>query len=236
MRFLVSAGNTQTLIDKVRCLTNIFSGRTGGRIAVAAHGRGHTVCLLTSHPEALAFPAPSATWRLEPYKTFADLETLLKQEIQQGGYDVVVHAAAVGDYERAGVFVPAPGTAFDSASSVWSGSEGPPRLIDVSAGKVKSKHKELWLRLTPAPKLVDQMRSPWGFRGVLVKFKLEVGLSDWELLTVAEASRLESQADWMVANTLEELNNWAFLGPVEGRYEKVPRQDLSKRLFELLGA
>ena len=65
MRFLVTAGNTQTHIDKVRCLTNIFSGRTGGRIAAAAHGRGHTVCLLTSHPEALPFPAPSATWRLD---------------------------------------------------------------------------------------------------------------------------------------------------------------------------
>ncbi|HEV8058805.1 MAG TPA: phosphopantothenoylcysteine decarboxylase [Gemmataceae bacterium] len=236
MRFLVTAGNTQTLIDRVRCLTNIFSGRTGGRIALAAHARGHTVSLLTSHPESVPVPAPSATWKLTAYKTFEDLEDLLKPEIQQGSYDVIVHAAAVSDFARAGIFVPAPGTHFDPESATWSASAGSPHLVDVIAGKVKSKHGELWLRLTPTPKLVDQMRTPWGFRGVLVKFKLEVDTGDEQLLEVAERSRLESRADWMVANTLEGMQEWAFVGPVNGAYEKVLRADLADRLLDLLGA
>ena len=53
MNILVTAGNTQARIDKVRCLTNIFTGRTGASIAVAAHQRGHRVTLFTSHPEAV---------------------------------------------------------------------------------------------------------------------------------------------------------------------------------------
>jgi phosphopantothenate-cysteine ligase/phosphopantothenoylcysteine decarboxylase/phosphopantothenate--cysteine ligase len=236
MRFLVTAGNTLTLIDRVRCITNIFSGRTGGRIAVAAHERGHTVTLLTSHPEAVAVPEPSATWKLTPYQTFEDLQALLKQEIQQGSYDVVVHAAAVSDFAQAGIFAPAPATHFDLTTVTWSADEGAPRLIDVAAGKVKSKHQELWLRLTPTPKLVNQLRSTWGFQKTLVKFKLEVGLSEAQLLEVAESSRLESQADWMVANTLEEMNEWAYVGPVNGVYEKVPRANLASRLLDLLGA
>jgi phosphopantothenate-cysteine ligase/phosphopantothenoylcysteine decarboxylase/phosphopantothenate--cysteine ligase len=236
MRFLVTAGNTQTLIDRVRCLTNIFSGRTGGRIALAAHERGHSVTLLTSHPEAVASPETSATWKLTPYQTFEDLARLLKREIRLGHYDVVVHAAAVSDFEQAGIYVTAPMCYFDVETTTWKALEGEPRLLDAAEGKVKSKHRELWLRLTPTPKLVNQFRSPWGFQGTLVKFKLEVDVSDAELLEIAERSRLESQADWMVANTLEGMSEWAYVGPISGVYEKVPRATLAERLLDLLGA
>ena len=68
-----------------------------------------------------------------------------------------------------------------------------------------------------APKLIDMVRSPWGFRGTLVKFKLEVGISDERLLEIAEKSRIHSQADFMVANTLEGASAWAYLGPLAGR-------------------
>src|SRR5260370_4679187 len=54
MNLLVTAGNTKVLIDRVRCITNIFTGRTGAAIALHAHERGHDVTLLTSRPEAVA--------------------------------------------------------------------------------------------------------------------------------------------------------------------------------------
>ena len=58
MKILVTAGNTQTPVDEVRCITNVFTGRTGGQIAARAFDRGHAVALLTSHPEVLdAIPA-----------------------------------------------------------------------------------------------------------------------------------------------------------------------------------
>ena len=47
LNVLVTAGNTQTPLDRVRAITNIFSGRTGTRIALEAHRRGHRVTLLT---------------------------------------------------------------------------------------------------------------------------------------------------------------------------------------------
>ena len=53
MKILVTAGNTQTPVDRVRCITNIFSGKTGARIAASAYDRGHDVSLFTSHPEVL---------------------------------------------------------------------------------------------------------------------------------------------------------------------------------------
>ena len=68
MNLLVTAGNTQVLIDRVRCLSNVFTGRTGARLALDAHARGHTVTLLTSHPETVdelaepGSPPPPERW------------------------------------------------------------------------------------------------------------------------------------------------------------------------------
>jgi phosphopantothenate-cysteine ligase/phosphopantothenoylcysteine decarboxylase/phosphopantothenate--cysteine ligase len=239
MRVLVTAGNTQVPIDRVRCLTNIFSGRTGAALAACAHDRGHDVTLLTSHPEALRDiaaqrPLSGEDWRPYRYSTFADLESLLSNELRRGGYDAVIHCAAVSDYLAAGVFAPAPGTGFDPQSLSWSGE--PPRLEDRAAGKVKSDEPELWLRLVRAPKLIDKMRSEWSFSGVLVKFKLEVGTDEPRLLEIAERSRRHSHADLMVANTLEGAHAWAYLGPLAEGYERISRRELPVRLLEAVEA
>jgi phosphopantothenate-cysteine ligase/phosphopantothenoylcysteine decarboxylase/phosphopantothenate--cysteine ligase len=219
MKILVTAGNTQMPIDRVRAITNIFSGRTGAGIAARAFDRGHSVTLLTSHPEVLD-GIPSSRQREEPgfhvrvYRTFDELASEMEKQVRGGGFDAVIHAAAVSDYRVAGVFTNRDG-----------------QFEDASAAKVKSSHSELWLKLVPTPKLVDKIRTEWSFDGVLVKFKLEVGLSDAELREVAERARLHSRADLMVANTLESMQDWALLGGAEG-YEKVPRGELAERLID----
>jgi phosphopantothenate---cysteine ligase (CTP) len=227
MRILVTAGNTQTPIDRVRCLTNIFTGRTGAQIAVTAAERGHEIMLFTSHPELVA---GSAGLHIFPYQSFDQLHFLMADAIPGREFDAIIHAAAVSDYVHAGTFAPAPGAVFDSDALSWTRST--PQLIDVSAGKVKSTHRELWLRFTPAPKLIDFIRGPWGFRGVLVKFKLEVGLTNDELVAVAEQSRLQSHADLMVANTLEKRHEEAFIGA--GDYQRIARSELPIALLTRL--
>ena len=241
MKLLVTAGNTQTPIDRVRCITNIFTGRTGASIALHAHERGHDVTLLTSHPEAIATIQPNETalaerWTLGHYRTFEDLQMRMGDLVRSGGFDAVVHCAAVSDYVSAGVYAPAPGTDFavGAEGGSWQAGHGLPALLDRTAGKVKSDESELWLRLTRAPKLVDLVRGEWGFRGLLVKFKLEVGVSDERLLEIAERSRAHSAADLMVANTLEGASVYALLGPVNGTYERVSRRGLAARLLEEL--
>jgi len=237
MKILVTAGNTWTLIDKVRCITNIFTGRTGAAIALAAQRRGHDVTLLTSHPEAVASlreeqstSTPALTIRT--YRTFEDLHAALADTVPQPGLDAIIHAAAVSDYRSAGVFAPTPATRFQPDSATWESADtNPPGLVDMTAGKIKSDAPELWLRLVRTPKLVDLFRSPWGFRGVLVKFKLEVGLTEARLLDIAEQSRRQSDADLLVANTLEDAGSWAYLGPVAGQYEKISRRALAERVL-----
>jgi len=239
MRILVTAGNTQTPIDQVRCITNIFTGQTGTQIALEGVRRGHSVVLLTSHPELVG---ESGSTRLEKqplvvqsYRTFDDLRGLMSQELGLGRastYQAIIHSAAVSDYSVEGVF------------TLGNSNLDPPRLLPyqrprleayltrVQAGKVKSGYDQLWLKLVPTEKLVDRIRAPWNFKGILVKFKLEVGVSDEELLSIAETSRLHSDADLMVANTFEGRRSHAYLGPLGGRYERVERPLLAARVLD----
>ncbi len=257
MNILVTAGNTLVPIDKVRCISNIFTGRTGAAIGIHGHERGHTVTLLTSHPEVVTGLAGAAStpgssrWTLLAYKTFDDLENMMAglikprepeapaREALAGasgflGFDAVIHCAAVSDYRSAGIYSPAPGTHFDPERNLWESNQSSPGMQDRAAGKVKSKEAELWLRLVRAPKLVDRIRSDWQFAGLLVKFKLEVGITDEALLAIAERSRIQSAADIMVANTLEGAGSWAYLGPVSGNYQRISRRQLPERLLALL--
>ncbi len=221
MKLLVTAGNTQTPIDDVRCITNIFSGRTGGRIAVEAYRRGHAVTIATSVPKVLAELAPGiafdpSRWQVRPYQTYDDLHALLIELVPGNRFDAIVQSAAVSDYTVAGCFVP------DAA--------GRP-TIDVAKGKVKGSHPELWLKLIPAAKLIDRIRSEWNFTGTLVKFKLEVGLATKDLFEVAEASRRHSLADLMVANTLEGMATVAYIGGEKLPCTAVTREELAGALL-----
>jgi phosphopantothenoylcysteine synthetase/decarboxylase len=220
----------------VRCITNIFSGRTGAQIASLAFDRGHAVTLLTSHPEvidslSLRRERTAPEWSVRIYRTFDDLDVAMGEEITGKRFDTVIHAAAVSDYRSAGIFTLAPNTTFNSTELKWRASVEEPGLVDASLGKVRSSHPELWLRLLPTPKLIDKIRPTWDFQGILVKFKLEVGLSEQVLLEVAERARLHSNADLMVANTLEGMHDWALIGARIDDYQKVPRTDLSRHLL-----
>ena len=238
MNILVTAGNTIVPIDRVRCITNVFTGRTGTLIALHAQEREHTVTLLSSHPELVAMLSsneePRQRWSVDAYRTFADLRDLLASKLSACPFDVVIHCAAVNDYEAAGIYAPAPGISFCPEKARWqiTGPPHGPAFVDRSAGKIKSAEPELWLRLIRTPKLIDLIRADWGFGGILIKFKLEVGVSEEHLLEIAESSRGQSGAELMVANTLEGASSWAMLGPVNGRYERVSRADLPRRLLD----
>ena len=140
MNILVTAGNTQVLIDRVRCLTNVFSGRTGTRIALHAHDRGHAVTLLTSRPQVVqelrrdGFD-PGSRWSVRSFQTFEDLQILMAEEVSQPGPGVLIHAAAVSDYLSGGIYAPAPGISFHPEEGFWETPAAQPAQIPRSHGR-----------------------------------------------------------------------------------------------------
>ncbi len=201
-RFLVCSGSTREPIDEVRDWGNIFTGGTGFDIAraLAAHG---PVDLVTSNREHLARAAAGglAAHPIQgfPFQSHADLRAALAERLAGPAYAAISMSAAVSDYTPAGSFALVRREALPDGTEHWL-------VRDVQAGKVSSQHGHLAILGRQTEKLVDLFRSTWGFRGILVKFKLEVGLDQERLLQIGEVSRQASGADLLVANTLEMVN------------------------------
>jgi phosphopantothenoylcysteine synthetase/decarboxylase len=221
MRVLVTAGCTEVDVDLVRqmrtvehemTLSNGFRGQTGERIARYMWAQGHQVTLLTSSDR----PAP---WDVLYFRTFDELQGIMCEKISSDHYDAVVHSAAVGDYYVKGVV-----TLDDNGQLV---------PVDNSA-KISSSHKRLLLDLAPTEKIVDKIRPVWGFKGKLVKFKLQVGISDDELLKIARASMEISQADLIVANCREWYKERAYILGKDGSCDSVGRDMLAGELYRRL--
>ncbi len=234
MKILVTAGSTQMPIDHVRTISNIFKGKTGTHIAHHASHQGHEVTLIgnPSSKQMLAQWGDSASLRFVEYKTFDELEARMKEEITSGNYDVIIHSAAVSDYRPVDVL------AYEPCEKAWWSRWSSPSygLHSIKAAKVSSDHPEIFIKCVQTPKLIDYIREPWGFKGVLVKFKLQVGITKEELLEIARKSRTVSSADFIVANVLDDFNqpspNMYICG--DSVLETVSRVDLPAVLLDYI--
>ena len=235
VRFLVTAGNTRERIDAVRDGGTVFTGNTGLAIARALADVGE-VDLLTSnrgHLAALAEAAGTAAGgatrnaiHASAFTTHEELKGSLAAVLARHRYAAVFMTAAVADYRPRRAY-----EVLERIPEVEGGAERW-RVRDVQAGKVKSSYSSIAILGERTEKLVDLFRTEWGHRGILVKFKLEVGIGRDELLRVGEASRVASGADYLVANTLEMVEGpgaGAFLLSGAG-HEWVPRAELAPRL------
>jgi phosphopantothenoylcysteine synthetase/decarboxylase len=233
-RFLVTAGNTRERIDEVRDWGNIFTGNTGFDIARALAQSG-PVDLLTSNRQHLAAIETGLATRHpirgSAFTCHAELRGALSAVMARDRYDGIFMTAAVADYKPTGAFSVLerkPGEA--AGEEIW-------RVRDVQAGKIKSNHGAIAVLGMPTEKLVDLFRTEWKHAGLLVKFKLEVGISQDELIRIGQASRKASGADYLVANTLDMVqgdNPGAFILS-KAREEWVARPHLAARLAEIAG-
>ncbi|MDD5165344.1 MAG: phosphopantothenoylcysteine decarboxylase [Candidatus Pacebacteria bacterium] len=191
---LVTAGSTWVKIDTVRVITNIFKGKIGFTIAEIAAHMGADVTLLLGPSFDLSTYKPAANLNILRFKFFDELDTLMKSELEKRPYDAVVHSAAVSDFRLA--------TEYD--------------------GKIKSDTDTLTLELVPTKKIVDYIKDilPHTF---LIKFKLEVNVTEDRLKDIAFKSLQHSRADLIVANIYNPAfaDHEAFLMDTTGESRKI---------------
>ena len=193
-RFIITAGNTREMIDRVRDWGNIFTGNTGYAIAKALTSLGR-VDLLTSNKIHIAQASTDAI-RASFFTSHAELKGALAALLAREKYDAIFMTAAVADYKPAGVYSVIQRTPGEAGAETW-------QVKNVQADKVKSNHSQIAVLGTQTEKLIDLFRTAWNHKGLLFKFKLEVGISTDELLRIGEASRKASDADYLIANTLD---------------------------------
>ena len=96
-RILITAGPTWVPIDKVRVITNIFSGNLGIVIAKEAARQGAQVTLLIG-PGRLELPQQSAKLKVVPFRYFDGLLALVDGLLNKEKYEVLIMSAAVADF------------------------------------------------------------------------------------------------------------------------------------------
>ena len=229
---LITAGNTREKIDSVRWWSNIFTGQTGLEIAMAV-GELANVTLLTGNAEHLrALQAKRAETGIsaEYFESHADLMQRIAGHLAKKTFDAVFMTAAVSDYAPDGAYsIVSRESTGDSNREVWV-------VQKAQKAKISSAHEALAVVAKPTVKIIDQFRTAWNYQGLLFKFKLEVGLDEAELIAVAQASRRHSQADVIVANTLEMVHgpHPSALIIDEHRVQRVPRSELAGALRDQL--
>ncbi len=208
-KILITAGSVWVPIDKVRIITNVFKGTLGLLIAKEAVKRGAKVTLLLG-PGISDIPGrQSKNLKVIRFKFFNELFTLMKKEISPRQYDVIVHSAAVADYMP----------------------------ISSRAGKIKSRKKNLVIKLKPTIKIIDQIKK-WHPQIFLVKFKLETDLTKKELIEKSYKSMIDSNADLMVANDFESIKDKyhkAFIiDPRKNITSCSQKEEISRKLLNII--
>jgi phosphopantothenoylcysteine decarboxylase / phosphopantothenate---cysteine ligase len=152
LRVLVTSGGTTEPIDGVRVLTNTSSGATGAAIATYLARQGHDVVLLRAENSQ----RPQVGCREERFRSFADLEAALARILDhgRGGFDFVIHAAAVADFSVDHIQVD--GRRVERNAKL--GSDAAPVVV-----------------LKPNPKLIATMHVQAGRKAGIVAFKLTHG-------------------------------------------------------------
>ena len=169
-RILVTAGATFEEIDPVRVITNKSSGKMGNAIAERAFLRGADVFLLRGHNSA----EPHYNIYEEKFTTVDDLLQKIKTNIKN--FDMIVHAAAVSDFE-----------------------------LDAKSEKKIKSNRELHLELTPTTKILENLKK-LNKKIFLVGFKAEYNFSKDELINSAYNILKSADADLIVANDVGKEN------------------------------
>ena len=168
---LITAGATRNPIDSMRHISANASGKTGAAIAAALREKASVFALVSP----TARPHFHESVMCEVYGSTDDLCSRMKAWVESHPRGVVVHSAAVGDYE-----------AVDAG-------------LDV---KLPSGQHRLTIHLQPTVKILDQLRC-WSPHLRIVSFKAaSPGTTHQALIDIANKQRIRSESDLVFANVI----------------------------------
>lgn len=204
-RILITAGPTWVPIDAVRVISNVATGQTGILLAEELQRLSAKVTLLIGPVETCCL---NKNIKLLRFRFFDELKDKIIQELKYKKYDIVIHSAAVSDYEPSKVY----------------------------SGKIKSGIKNLRLSLVPAEKIIDLIKIIDNSI-ILVGFKFEPQAKKDMLIKMTKELIRAANLNLAVANTIDKNKYCAYIldnynrsyGPIFNK------KDLVTKLADLIG-
>lgn len=180
-RVLISCGPTWCALDSMRVLSNTSTGEMGHALAKKFLQHKARVTLLEG---PVTHRAVLKSVKRIPFRYFEELYRLIRKEARSK--DIIVHAAAVSDYQLKKPF----------------------------KNKISSELKTLKLTLRATPKIINSIKeiNPNVF---LVGFKLEPSLNENSVKEKIKKLITKARCDLVVANTIGPNQYSAFIADKE---------------------
>jgi phosphopantothenate---cysteine ligase (CTP) len=172
MKVFITGGPSSEPIDEVRLITNRSTGELGIVLAEAFRQRGHQVNLFLGRLSQ--FRHAEATY----FDRNEDLQRMLQETAKSQTVDLVLHAAALADFEVA---------------AIWAGDRR------ITYGKIGSEHQKLAVELAPKAKVISELR-PCFPNALIVGWKLEPEGSRQDLIAEAVRQTQKNRTDACVIN------------------------------------
>ena len=210
MKILITGGGTCEPIDSVRYITNFSTGKTTSFLADFFCSKNHEVTVLIAENAQKPKNAKILT-----YKTFSDLQKILKKECTDSNYDAVIHAAAVSDYCVKEISVDGKIFPAGEISKIPSG-------------------KNILLKMQKNPKLLYKIKLWGGKQTKVVAFKLTSGATDAEQQNAVHKiffAEKDFAPDFVVQNDKSEITETEHLCKIYKNSDKIIAK--TKNLQEL---
>lgn len=214
---IITGGPTNEYIDEVMKITNMSTGSLSISLAKYFLEKGWVVTLIINRSVSIKSLDTYIKERrliLHPVETTDEMLTSLKEVSIDGlPYDLLIHAAAVGDYKADFTFLME-----ELASDVFDGfkegrfedkndllaylKNGTYRIDNDS--KISSYQDGLTVKLALTPKIISKLRE-WYPNSTLVACKLLENVAKEELFEVAQHLAKKNKVDYILANDLNDL-------------------------------
>lgn len=190
MNVVITGGPSSEPIDDVRLITNTSTGELGVILAQAFWQSGHEVRLFFGRLSQ--FRLPQAVY----FDRNEDLLRMLEEMNERKSVDVVLHAAALADFQ---------------VVAVRAGN------IEVGLKKIGSEHEILSVELAPKPKVIAGLRDLFP-SALIIGWKLELEGSRDDLIREATRQVKKNRTDACVINGRAFGEGFGFCTP-EGLHE-----------------
>ena len=173
---LITGGATQNPIDSMRYITAYATGNTAIAIALQLQIFEPQLTLLCSPLGEYNAKSQGYTQKINTFSSTRNLQKKMHDWLQKNPNGIVIHSAAVGDYEIA------------NENNIHT--------------KISSNQSELILKLQPAPKILSGLKllAP---QSKIISFKAaSPDISYEQMIEIAKQQRQKSNSDIVFANQI----------------------------------
>lgn len=224
-RILITGGPTNEYIDEVMKITNMSTGRLSINLTKYFADRGYKVTLICTRSVARSGLYYKYNLENNPLVNTIQIETtnqmLNRLEAEKyTKYDLIIHAAAVGDYKADFTFKMEHMAKeilelTESNEFEYFPEKREEMILDILTNpkckinnntKISSYEPNLTVKLGLTPKIIANLRN-WFPNSKLVGFKLLENVSKEHIISVAQKLCIKNNMNYIIANDLHDLRN-----------------------------